>query len=139
MKNAAAAYLCYLEIGMITDAHRENIGKHHADELLVRLCCQEPVPRGRDHRGAESKNRTVFLVSFIPAICAPRCRKCFLAISVVGSTSLALNTSADLIVTLLAGPLGESDSLFGCFPTAARTATGVIMIGLGTYLATSEK
>jgi hypothetical protein len=33
----------------------------------------------------------------------------------------------------------ESDSLIGCFPTAARTATGVIMIGLGTYLATSEK
>jgi len=49
-----------------------------------------------------------------------------------------LNTSADLIVILLAGPLGKKIRSSAVFRRRQRTATGVVMIGLGTYLATSD-
>jgi hypothetical protein len=49
-----------------------------------------------------------------------------------------LNTSADLIVILLAGPLGKKLRSSEVFRRRQRTATGFIMIGLGTYLATGE-
>jgi threonine/homoserine/homoserine lactone efflux protein len=52
---------------------------------------------------------------------------------------VGLNTSADLVVTALAGPLGNYIRSSATFRRRQRTATGVIMIGLGTYLATSEK
>ena len=50
-----------------------------------------------------------------------------------------MNTAADLVVTALAGPLGERIRSSATFRRRQRTATGAIMIGLGTYLATSEK
>jgi len=57
----------------------------------------------------------------------------------LGSVSVGLNTSADLVVTALAGPLGNYVRSSAKFRKRQRTATGAIMIGLGTYLATSEK
>jgi threonine/homoserine/homoserine lactone efflux protein len=51
---------------------------------------------------------------------------------------VVLNTSADLIVILLAGPLGKKIRSSAVFRRRQRTVTGAIMIGLGTYLATSE-
>ena len=52
--------------------------------------------------------------------------------------SVFLNTSADLIVIALAGPLGHRIRSSTSFRRRQRTVTGAIMIGLGTYLATSE-
>jgi threonine/homoserine/homoserine lactone efflux protein len=49
-----------------------------------------------------------------------------------------MNTTADLIVIALAGPLGERIRSSATFRRRQRTVTGAIMIGLGTYLATSE-
>lgn len=49
-----------------------------------------------------------------------------------------LNTSADLIVIMLAGPLGRLIRSSPIFRRRQRTVTGAIMIGLGTYLAASE-
>jgi threonine/homoserine/homoserine lactone efflux protein len=50
-----------------------------------------------------------------------------------------LNTSADLIVIALAGPLGAKIRSSTKFRRRQRTATGLVMIGLGTYVAFSEK
>jgi threonine/homoserine/homoserine lactone efflux protein len=63
----------------------------------------------------------------------------FLQFLLLGSVSVALNTSADLVVTALAGPLGNRIHSSATFRRRQRTATGVIMVGLGTYLVTSEK
>ncbi len=49
-----------------------------------------------------------------------------------------LNTTADLIVIAMAGPLGVRIRSSAVFRRRQRTVTGAIMIGLGTYLATSE-
>jgi threonine/homoserine/homoserine lactone efflux protein len=57
---------------------------------------------------------------------------------VQGTISVALNTTADLILIALAGPLGEKIRSSATFGRRQRTVTGAIMIGLGTYLATSE-
>jgi len=56
----------------------------------------------------------------------------------LGSFSVLLNTSADLLVIALAGPLGKMIRSSAVFRRRQRTATGVIMIGLGAYLATSD-
>jgi threonine/homoserine/homoserine lactone efflux protein len=43
-----------------------------------------------------------------------------------------------MFVILLAGPLGKKIRSSAVFRRRQRTVTGVIMIGLGTYLASSE-
>jgi threonine/homoserine/homoserine lactone efflux protein len=63
----------------------------------------------------------------------------FLQFLLLGSVSVGMNIAADLVVTALAGPLGERIRSSATFRRRQRTATGAIMIGLGTYLATSEK
>ncbi|MGA7909514.1 MAG: hypothetical protein WCA16_19055 [Candidatus Sulfotelmatobacter sp.] len=62
----------------------------------------------------------------------------FLQFVLLGSFSVFLNTSADLIVIMLAGPLGKMIRSSPVFRRRQRTVTGAIMIGLGTYLAASE-
>jgi threonine/homoserine/homoserine lactone efflux protein len=49
-----------------------------------------------------------------------------------------MNTTADLIVIAMAGPLGEKIRSSAVFRRRQRMTTGAIMIGLGTYLALSE-
>jgi len=56
----------------------------------------------------------------------------------LGTLSVILNTTADLLVIALAGPLGNRIRASSTFRRRQRTVTGAIMIGLGTYLATSE-
>ena len=62
----------------------------------------------------------------------------FLQFVTLGAISVVMNTSADLIVIAMAGPLGERIRSSPKFRRRQRTVTGAIMIGLGTYLATSE-
>jgi threonine/homoserine/homoserine lactone efflux protein len=57
---------------------------------------------------------------------------------VLGVISVGLNTTADLMITMLAGPLGNRIRSSATFRKRQRALTGVIMIGLGTYLATSD-
>jgi threonine/homoserine/homoserine lactone efflux protein len=53
-------------------------------------------------------------------------------------TSVSLNTAADIVVTLLAGPLGQRIRGSQRFRRRQRTLTGVFMIGLGTYVALGD-
>ncbi len=63
----------------------------------------------------------------------------FLQFLILGSLSVVMNTVADLVVTALAGPLGNRIRASATFCRRQSTATEVIMIGLGPYLAASEK
>jgi threonine/homoserine/homoserine lactone efflux protein len=139
VKYAGAAYLCYLGFRMIIDARRENPGKHHSHEQLVNaFSAKNPFLEGVTTEVLNPKT-ALFFLSFIPQFVHRDGGNIFWQFLVLGSTSVALNTSADLIVTLLAGPLGNRIRSSAVFRRRQRTATGVIMIGLGTYLATSEK
>lgn len=81
----------------------------------------------------------LFFLSFIPQFVNRDNGHVFVQFLVLGSISVVLNTSADLMVITLAGPLGNRIRTSARFRRRQSTATGVIMIGLGTYLATSEK
>ncbi len=81
----------------------------------------------------------LFFLSFIPQFVNRQGGHVFMQFLLLGSISVGLNTTADLVVTALAGPLGNHIRSSAVFRRRQRTATGMIMIGLGTYLATSEK
>jgi len=80
----------------------------------------------------------LFFLSFIPQFVNRGAGHVFFQFALLGTISVALNTSADLLVILLAGPLGKKIQSSAVFRRRQRTVTGAIMIGLGTYLATSE-
>jgi threonine/homoserine/homoserine lactone efflux protein len=56
----------------------------------------------------------------------------------LGATSVALNTAADLIVVVLAGAVTHKLKNNPKFTRRQRTASGVGMIGLGAYVAVSK-
>ena len=66
----------------------------------------------------------LFFLSFIPQFVNRESGHVFLQFLFLGSVSVGLNTSADLIVTALAGPLGELHSLLGNLRAASAYGDG---------------
>ena len=138
VKYLGAAYLCFLGIRMILDARGDTTSS------TVAVLTQATMPRrGPFWQGVTTEvlnpKTALFFLSFIPQFVNRASGHVFLQFLLLGSLSVGLNTSADLVVTALAGPLGNLIRSSARFRRRQRTATGVIMIGLGTYLATSEK
>jgi threonine/homoserine/homoserine lactone efflux protein len=138
VKYAGAAYLCVLGIRMILEAHRD--ARQHNDEASTYATLPR---RGAFWQGVTTEvlnpKTALFFLSFIPQFVDRQNGHIFLQFLVLGSVSVVMNTVADLVVTSLAGPLGNRIRSSATFRRRQRTATGVIMVGLGTYLATSEK
>jgi threonine/homoserine/homoserine lactone efflux protein len=80
----------------------------------------------------------LFFLSFIPQFVNRSIGHVFLQFVILGTISVTLNTAADLIVTLLAGPLGQRIRGSARFRRRQRTLTGAFMVGLGTYVAFAE-
>jgi threonine/homoserine/homoserine lactone efflux protein len=140
VKYVGAAYLCFLGLRMIREAWKEKDGEKKADaeETLHNLKpARNPLWQGVATEVLNPKT-ALFFLSFIPQFVNRAEGHVFLQFVVLGTISVALNTSADLIVIALAGPLGEKIRSSPKFRRTQRTVTGTIMIGLGTYLATSE-
>jgi threonine/homoserine/homoserine lactone efflux protein len=137
VKYAGAAYLCFLGVRMILDARKpEPTADQHFDTAVV------PTRRNPLWQGVTTEvlnpKTALFFLSFIPQFVNRSTGHVFVQFLLLGSISVCLNTSADLVVTLLAGPIGNRIRSSAVFRRRQRTATGLIMIGLGTYLATSE-
>jgi threonine/homoserine/homoserine lactone efflux protein len=139
VKYAGAAYLCFLGIRMILDARGDN-GSYASDEGTVSAALprRDPFWQGVTTEVLNPKT-ALFFLSFIPQFVNRANGHVFVQFLILGSVSVGLNTLADLVVTALAGPLGNRIRSSVTFRRRQRTATGVIMVGLGTYLATSEK
>ncbi len=137
VKYLGAAYLCFLGIRMILDARRD---AQYTTEVLTQATGRR---RGPFWQGVTTEvlnpKTALFFLSFIPQFVNRESGHVFLQFLLLGSVSVGLNTAADLVVTALAGPLGNYVRSSATFRRRQRTATGAIMIGLGTYLATSEK
>jgi threonine/homoserine/homoserine lactone efflux protein len=141
VKYIGAAYLCFLGIRMIVDAGKE--------QVILENPSTEPASKiGRPARNplwqgiateVLNPKTALFFLSFIPQFVNRESGRVFLQFVLLGTLSVFLNTSADLIVIILAGPLGNLVRSSAVFRRRQRTLTGAIMIGLGTYLATSEK
>jgi threonine/homoserine/homoserine lactone efflux protein len=133
VKYAGAAYLCFLGVRMILDA-RSDTGS-----LPVETA---PAPRNPFWQGIATEvlnpKTALFFLSFIPQFVNRELGHVFWQFVALGSISVGLNTSADLLVTLFAGPLGHRIRSSARFRRSQRTATGAVMIGLGGYLALSR-
>jgi threonine/homoserine/homoserine lactone efflux protein len=137
VKYVGAAYLCFLGVRMILDACNEK-QKEIAPEIAGNLRpARNPLWQGVATEVLNPKT-ALFFLSFIPQFVNRGGGHVFLQFVALGTISVVMNTSADLIVIALAGPLGERIRSSATFRRRQRTVTGAIMIGLGTYLATSE-
>ena len=132
VKYAGAGYLCFLGVRMIIDAFRNDEG-----EAITVPQARNPLWQGVATEVLNPKT-ALFFLSFIPQFVNRSAGHVFLQFIVLGTISVCLNTSADLVVTFLAGPLGNKIRSSSTFRRRQRTVTGMIMIGLGTYLATSD-
>ena len=136
VKYAGAGYLCFLGMRMILDARDQ--------EVLVpdtfaagNTAARNPLWQGVATEVLNPKT-ALFFLSFIPQFVNRGSSHAFLQFVWLGTFSVVLNTTVDLIVIMLAGPLGKKIRSSAVFRRRQRTVTGAIMIGLGTYLATSE-
>jgi threonine/homoserine/homoserine lactone efflux protein len=135
VKYLGAAYLCFLGVRMILEARRDSAGP--AAMLSTIGPQRNPLWQGVATEVLNPKT-ALFFLSFIPQFVSHTGGHIFLQFVTLGTISVALNTTADLIVIAMAGPLGVRIRSSAVFRRRQRTLTGAIMIGLGTYLATSE-
>lgn len=135
VKYVGAAYLCFLGIRMILDARKET----NAAEGTVQAIKPQRNPLWQGVATEVLNPKTaLFFLSFIPQFVNRPNGHVFLQFVTLGTISVVMNTSADLIVIAMAGPLGERIRSSATFRRRQRTVTGTIMIGLGTYLAASD-
>jgi threonine/homoserine/homoserine lactone efflux protein len=132
VKYAGAAYLCFLGIRMILNARRD-------DYVSV-----GDLPRAKNSfwQGVMTETlnpkTALFFLSFIPQFVNRANGHVFAQFVILGAISVLLNTSADVVVILLAGPLGRRIRESARFRRRQRTITGAVMIGLGTYLVAAD-
>jgi threonine/homoserine/homoserine lactone efflux protein len=135
VKYLGAAYLCFLGVRMIFRARKESVAADPVPDYG--RPASNPLWQGVATEVLNPKT-ALFFLSFIPQFVSRGGGHVFLQFVTLGTISVVMNTSADLIVIALAGPLGKRMRSSAVFRSRQRTATGAIMIGLGTYLATSE-
>lgn len=143
VKYAGAAYLCFLGVRMILEARKGTDTNADNDKgALATRPGHGKSPRNPLGQGVATEmlnpKTALFFLSFIPQFVNRASGHVFLQFVVLGTISVVMNTTADLTVIALAGPLGERIRSSAIFRRRQRTVTGAIMIGLGTYLAASE-
>ena len=130
VKYAGAAYLVWLGIRMIRTRNAE-------------MPAETFVPsRGAFGQGIVTEvlnpKTALFFLSFIPQFISPPLGHIFLQFLILGTVSVALNTTADLLVVTLAVPLGDKLKANATFRRRQRVASGLGMIGLGAYVALTD-
>lgn len=131
VKYLGAGYLCLLGVRMILDSRRDE------EISLAPARAKNPFWQGVMTEVLNPKT-ALFFLSFIPQFVNHANGHVFAQFIVLGAISVSLNTTADIVVTILAGPLGQRIRESARFQRRQRTMTGAIMIGLGTYLALGE-
>jgi threonine/homoserine/homoserine lactone efflux protein len=131
IKYAGAAYLVWMGLRMIRE--------RNADMAVTAA----DAPRsGAFRQGVFTEvlnpKTALFFLSFIPQFIAPERGHVFLQFLLLGLTSVVLNTSADLLVVLLAGPLERKLKSSIRFRRGQRVASGSAMIALGVYVAAAD-
>ena len=132
VKYLGAAYLCFIGIRMVLDARKDE-----PISLATLPGRRSPLWQGVMTEVLNPKT-ALFFLSFIPQFVNRDAGHIFLQFILLGTISVTLNTSADVIVTMLAGPLGHRIRESARFRRRQRTVTGAVMIGLGAYLALGD-
>src|SRR5580704_12532064 len=106
VKYVGAAYLCFLGVRMILDARKE---KSNADDIspnVTQKAKPNPLWQGVATEVLNPKT-ALFFLSFIPQFVNRSAGHVFLQFVALGTISVVMNTTADLLVIALAGPLGN--------------------------------
>jgi threonine/homoserine/homoserine lactone efflux protein len=132
VKYAGAAYLIYLGITMIRKRNEEMNGAE-----AVAAIRRGPLAQGVVTEVLNPKT-ALFFLSFIPQFVSVSEGHVVAQFLALGAISVTLNTSADIVVACFAGPLGTRMKQSVRFRRRQRTASGLVMAGLGIYVATAD-
>ncbi|MGJ3252034.1 MAG: LysE family translocator [Elainellaceae cyanobacterium] len=131
VKYAGAAYLIYLGVCTLM----------RGDRPLSDVESSTSTPLDAFRQGVVTEllnpKTALFFLAFIPQFIDPA-ENVGLQFILLGSISVLLNTSADIGVALLAGPIGEWLRHKGRFRHRQRLFTGWSLIGLGAYVAVAD-
>ena len=129
---AGALYLIILGIRMLRSAAEDS-----------EAVASEPVTSNPFTQGIVTEvlnpKTALFFLSFIPQFVDTRAGSVFGQFVVLGSITVVLNTSADVLVAMFAGPIGKRLLASRRARKNQRRATGAAMIGLGVYVAAREQ
>jgi threonine/homoserine/homoserine lactone efflux protein len=131
VKYAGALYLVWLGIRMIRSRNAEMV-----------VSASQPAAAGAFRQGILTEvlnpKTALFFLSFVPQFIAPERGHVFLQFIVLGALSVLINTSADLLVVVLAAPLERKLKSSVRFRRGQRVASGLGMITLGAYVALAD-
>ena len=130
IKYAGAAYLIYL--GIRTFFAPDDIP---SEELEPSSNFRQVLNQGILTEALNPKT-AIFFLAFIPQFINPD-GAIVLQFILLGSISVFLNTSADIVVATLAGPIGVQLKKRANLRRAQRWFTGTSLIALGAYVALS--
>jgi len=119
VKYVGAAYLCFLGVRMILDARKPEKFSTNDVPAATGVSPRNPLWQGVATEVLNPKT-ALFFLSFIPQFVNRESGNMFLQFILLGTVSVALNTTADLIVILLAWPLGRKIRSFGNIPPLAE-------------------
>ncbi len=154
VKYVGAAYLVYLGIRTLmaseapappnstSSSHDAGAGLARADRTAAPAARRARA--SRDHALGQgvitellNPKTALFFLAFIPQFIDPH-GVVFAQFVLLGSISVALNTSADLLVALFGGPIGRGLRRSPRFRRRTRLASGSALIGLGAYAALAD-
>jgi len=133
VKYVGAAYLIYLGGRMILQASREQ-----EVELSSTAPPRSPFWQGIATEALNPKT-ALFFLAFIPQFVDRHAGGVFWQFILLGAISVTLNTTCDLLVTLLAAPIGARLRASAKLRRRQRTTAGLTLIGLGAYVALAER
>ena len=132
VKYVGAAYLIYLGVRMMA-------GSPHDSEVAVSAerFGRKPFLQGIATEVLNPKT-AIFFLAFIPQFVNRSQGATFWQFLLLGTISVGLNTCADIVVVLLAAPIGARLKSSVRLRRRQRAGTGLMLIGLGTYLAFAD-
>ena len=131
VKYAGAAYLVFLGVRMILSARQDDLnvtpGQFRRNAFWQGVATEVLNPK-----------TAMFFLAFIPQFVNRAHGGMFWQFLLLGAISVILNTGADLVVILLAAPVGARLRSSATLRRRQRTVTGLTLIGLGTYVAVAD-
>ena len=132
VKYAGAAYLVYLGFRMILSARRDE------EVSLPAVGARKSAFWQGIAIEVLNPKTALFFLAFIPQFVSRGHCSMIWQFLILGSMSVTLNTACDLVVTLLAAPIGARLRTSALLRRRQRTATGLTLIGLGAYVAFAD-
>ena len=127
---AGAAYLIYLGVRMIRTAGQN-------ETIAATASRGDPFTQGILTEVLNPKT-ALFFLSFIPQFVDARAGAVFSQFLALGTITVILNSTVDVLVATFAGPLGERLLASRRARKNQQRATGAMMIGLGVFVAARE-